>query len=68
MVCLQHLKRPSLLGKQKSNKPAPIQVSLSLNEDVKLRECETPWKPGRILDQNNLTEDDKKTEVSLKSG
>lgn len=62
----QHLKRASLLGnKQKSQKPMPIQLSLSLNEEVKLREADTPWKASRNVDQTDLTEDDKKTEVWL---
>ncbi|XP_011331702.1 eukaryotic translation initiation factor 4 gamma 3 isoform X2 [Ooceraea biroi] len=45
----------------KPNKPTkgPV-ISLSLSEDVKLRETENAWKPAR-LKHNNLTEDQEET-------
>jgi translation initiation factor 4G len=50
----------------KPNKPnkGPV-ISLSLSEDVKLRETANAWKPAR-LKQLNLTEEEEKTEVLYK--
>ena len=42
-----------------------IHVSLSLREDVKLRETENAWKPARLL-QGNISEEQVKTEVLYK--
>lgn len=50
----------------KLTKPNVIHVSLSLREDVKLRETENAWKPTR-LKQLNLTEEETKTEALYKS-
>lgn len=49
----------------KSNKPNVIHVSLSLREDVKLRETENAWKPTR-LKLTNLNEEEAKTEALYK--
>ncbi|XP_039302709.1 eukaryotic translation initiation factor 4 gamma 3 [Solenopsis invicta] len=57
--------RKSDRGKPKPNKPNVIHVSLSLREDVKLRETENAWKPMR-LKQLSLTEEEAKTEVLYK--
>ncbi|XP_012530181.1 eukaryotic translation initiation factor 4 gamma 3 isoform X2 [Monomorium pharaonis] len=57
--------RKSDRGKPKPNKPNVIHVSLSLREDVKLRETENAWKPTR-LKQASLTEEEAKTEVLYK--
>ncbi|XP_018310544.1 eukaryotic translation initiation factor 4 gamma isoform X4 [Mycetomoellerius zeteki] len=52
-------------GKPKPNKPNVITFSLSLREDVKLRETENAWKPTR-LKQLNQTEEEAKTEALYK--
>ncbi|KAL0133320.1 hypothetical protein PUN28_000815 [Cardiocondyla obscurior] len=52
-------------NRPKSNKPNVIHVSLSLREDVKLRETENAWKPTR-LKHGGLTEEDAKTEALYK--
>lgn len=57
--------RKSDRGKPKPNKPNVIHVSLSLREDVKLRETENAWKPSR-LKQLSLSEEEAKTEVLYK--
>lgn len=57
--------RKSDRGKPKPNKPNVIHVSLSLREDVKLRETENAWKPAR-LKQCTLTEEETKTEALYK--
>ncbi|XP_021930528.1 eukaryotic translation initiation factor 4 gamma 3-like isoform X4 [Zootermopsis nevadensis] len=53
-------KRNSQQGKAKSNKPV-IHVTLSLKEDVQLRETENAWKPGRMK-PTSIGEQDSKTE------
>lgn len=45
-----------------SHKPV-IHVSLSLREDVKLKEVDSAWKPTRFR-KDNVTEEDQKTQVS----
>ncbi|KAL6431458.1 hypothetical protein ACFW04_007220 [Cataglyphis niger] len=57
--------RKSDRGKPKPNKPNVIHVSLSLREDVKLREAENAWRPTR-LNPTNLTEEQTKTEALYK--
>ncbi|XP_011251008.1 eukaryotic translation initiation factor 4 gamma 3 isoform X6 [Camponotus floridanus] len=57
--------RKSDRGKPKPNKPNVIHVSLSLREDVKLREAENAWRPTR-LNQTGTSEDDAKTEALYK--
>ncbi|KAL6260894.1 hypothetical protein P5V15_008422 [Pogonomyrmex californicus] len=57
--------RKSDRGKPKPNKPNVIHVSLSLREDVKLRETENAWKPTR-LKQLSLSEEEAKTEILYK--
>ncbi|XP_012235318.2 eukaryotic translation initiation factor 4 gamma 3 isoform X2 [Linepithema humile] len=57
--------RKSDRGKPKPSKPNVIHVSLSLREDVKLRETENAWKPTR-LKQLFITEEDAKTEALYK--
>lgn len=57
--------RRSEKGKVKPNKPNVIHVSLSLREDVKLRETENAWKPSR-LKQLSMTEEEAKTEALYK--
>ncbi|KYN03904.1 Eukaryotic translation initiation factor 4 gamma 3 [Cyphomyrmex costatus] len=52
-------------GKPKPNKTNVIQFSLSLREDVKLRETENAWKPAR-LKQADQSEEDTKTEALYK--
>ncbi|XP_012257845.2 eukaryotic translation initiation factor 4 gamma 3-like isoform X1 [Athalia rosae] len=47
------------------NKPALIHVSLSLREDVKLRETENAWKPGR-LKAEDISEEEAKTQALYK--
>lgn len=42
-----------------------IHVSLSLREDVKLRETENAWKPTRLV-QGSLSEEQSKTEALYK--
>ncbi|XP_069700452.1 eukaryotic translation initiation factor 4 gamma 3-like isoform X2 [Periplaneta americana] len=55
-------KRNSQQGsKAKGNKSNPIHITLSLKEDVKLRETENAWKPGRMKPVTN-NEQDAKTE------
>lgn len=39
-------------------------MSLSLHQDVKLHEAENAWKPARVTDHNNMTEEEAKTDVS----
>jgi translation initiation factor 4G len=56
-------KRNSQQGKAKGNKPV-IHMSLSLKEDVKLRETENAWKPVRMKPPNT-NEEDAKTEVCI---
>ncbi|XP_063235143.1 eukaryotic translation initiation factor 4 gamma 1-like isoform X2 [Bacillus rossius redtenbacheri] len=60
-------KRNSQQGsKQKGGgKPNMIHVSLSLNQDIKLRESENAWKPGRVKPVQ-LTEEEAKTEELYK--
>ncbi|XP_058810596.1 eukaryotic translation initiation factor 4 gamma 3-like isoform X2 [Phymastichus coffea] len=52
-------------GKPKSNKPNVIHVSLSLRDDVKLRETENAWKPTRLL-HGNMSEEQAKTDALYK--
>nr|KAF7435190.1 hypothetical protein H0235_003381 [Vespula pensylvanica] len=52
-------------GKSKPTKPNVIHVSLSLREDVKLRETENAWRPTRMK-QLDLSEEDAKTEALYK--
>jgi hypothetical protein len=63
--CVQQpvAKRNSQQGKAKVNKPV-IHMTLSLKEDVKLRETENAWKPTRmkVLSTN---EEDLRTEVCI---
>ncbi|KAK7864548.1 hypothetical protein R5R35_007322 [Gryllus longicercus] len=55
-------KRGSQQGKAKSGKPqGVIHVTLSLKEEVKLRETENAWKPGRMK-PSETAEEDAKTE------
>jgi translation initiation factor 4G len=56
-------KRNSQQGKAKSNKPV-IHMTLSLKEDVQLRETENAWKPGRMK-PTSAGEQDAKTEVCI---
>lgn len=60
-------KRNSQQGKSgsKSGKPSAIHVTLSLKEDVKLREAENAWRPARLSGSANFTEDEVKTAVSI---
>lgn len=60
-------KRNSQQGKagSKSNKPNAIHVTLSLKEDVKLRETENAWRPARLSNSSTKTEDEQKTAVSF---
>jgi translation initiation factor 4G len=63
--CVQQpvTKRNSQQGKVKGSKPV-IHMTLSLKEDVKLRETENAWKPTRMkLPSTN--EEDAKTEVCI---
>ncbi|XP_024939403.1 eukaryotic translation initiation factor 4 gamma 1 isoform X9 [Cephus cinctus] len=55
------LNKRSHPGKPKTNKPNVIHVSLSLREDVKLRETENAWRPAR-LKSGDIAEEDGKTE------
>jgi translation initiation factor 4G len=58
-------KRNSQQGKAKTNKPV-IHMTLSLKEDVKLRETENAWKPDRMkLPCDN--EEEAKTEVCIRN-
>ncbi|PNF16446.1 hypothetical protein B7P43_G10313 [Cryptotermes secundus] len=57
-------KRNSQQGKAKPNKPV-IHMTLSLKEDVKLRETENAWKPDRMK-QASTNEEDAKTEELYK--
>ncbi|XP_043800130.1 eukaryotic translation initiation factor 4 gamma 3-like isoform X4 [Apis laboriosa] len=58
--------RKSHPGKSsKPTKPNVIHVSLSLREDVKLRETENAWRPTR-LKTLNLSEEEAKTEALFK--
>ncbi|XP_070158179.1 eukaryotic translation initiation factor 4 gamma isoform X5 [Polyergus mexicanus] len=57
--------RKSDRGKPKPNKPNVIHVSLSLREDVKLREAENAWRPTR-LNPTSFTEEQTKTEALYK--
>lgn len=56
-------KRGSQQGKanMKGGKPTTIHVSLSLREDIKLRETENAWKPARMTVNAKMTEDEVKT-------
>ncbi|XP_057318167.1 eukaryotic translation initiation factor 4 gamma 3-like isoform X3 [Microplitis mediator] len=60
--------KKSYQGKSKSSKPNNlIHVTLSLHEDVKLRETENAWKPARLKkDGEAITEDDIKTQSLYK--
>lgn len=60
-------KRNSQQGKiggsgNKGNKPA-VRVSISVREDVKLRESDNAWKPVRFNPVVAATEEEQKTEV-----
>ena len=58
--------RKSNPGKSsKLTKPNVIHVSLSLREDVKLRETENAWRPAR-LKSLNLSEEEAKSEALYK--
>jgi len=57
--------RKSDRGKPKPNKPNVIHVSLSLREDVKLREAENAWRPTR-LNQTGTSEEEVKTQALYK--
>lgn len=59
-------KRNSQQGRtsSKSGKPNAIHVTISLKDDVKLRETENAWRPARLTGSAALTEDDQKTAVS----
>lgn len=50
------LTKKSYQGKSKPSKPNVIHLSLSLREDVKLRETENAWRPARLKPQSD--EDD----------
>ena len=52
-------------GKIKAGKPNIIHVSLSLREDVKLRETENAWKPTRLT-QSSISEEQSKTDALYK--
>lgn len=43
-------------------------MSLSLQQDVKLHEAENAWKPARVMDSNNMTDEEAKTDVRINSG
>jgi translation initiation factor 4G len=58
-------KRNSQQGKAKTNKPV-IHMTLSLKEDVKLRETENAWKPDRMKPPS-ANEEDTKTEVCMRN-
>lgn len=58
-------KKTSYQGKSKSTKPNVIHVSLSLREDVKLRETENAWRPAR-LKPSTTAEEDRATEALYK--
>jgi translation initiation factor 4G len=58
-------KRNSQQGKAKPNKPV-IHVTLSLKEDVKLRETENAWKPDRMKPPC-ANEGEAETEVCIKN-
>uniref|UniRef100_A0ABD2X3F2 MI domain-containing protein n=1 Tax=Trichogramma kaykai TaxID=54128 RepID=A0ABD2X3F2_9HYME len=53
------LNKKNHLGKPKAAKPSLIHVSLSLREDVKLRETENAWKPTRLVSTSNSDEQNK---------
>ncbi|XP_043285612.1 eukaryotic translation initiation factor 4 gamma 3-like isoform X4 [Venturia canescens] len=53
------LTKKSYQGKSKPTKPNVIHLSLSLREDVKLRETENAWRPARLKPQ--ALEEDAKT-------
>ncbi|KAK0083124.1 hypothetical protein PV325_009294 [Microctonus aethiopoides] len=57
--------KKSYQGKSKATKPNVIHLSLSLREDVKLRETENAWKPARLKDEV-ASEDDIKTQALYK--
>lgn len=59
------IKRSSQQGKIKPGKPNVIHMSLSLHEDVKLKETENAWKPTRFI-QNAMTEEEKETQELFK--
>lgn len=56
-------KRNSQQGKasMKGGKPNTIHVTLSLREDVKLRETENAWRPARLSATASMSEDEQKT-------
>lgn len=50
----------------KRDRPNQIHVSISLKDDVPLRQSKDAWKPARFNpDLKNLSKDEKKTEVSF---
>lgn len=59
-------KKGSQQGKasSRSGKPNAIHVTLSLKEDVKLRETENAWRPARLKNSTEVTEEELKTAVS----
>ncbi|KAJ8897594.1 hypothetical protein PR048_002943 [Dryococelus australis] len=61
-------KRNSQQGsKQKGGgKPNMIHVTLSLNQDIKLRETENAWKPGRLKNTQSSEEEAKTEELYKK--
>lgn len=64
--CFQPTTSRKSQGKPKPSKPNVIHLSLSLREDVKLRETENAWKPSR-LKSGALDEEEVKTEALYKS-
>lgn len=47
-------------GSQQGNKPkAPMIISLSLREDVKLNETENAWKPSHLRNDNTMTAEER---------
>uniref|UniRef100_A0A1Y1NIM6 MI domain-containing protein n=2 Tax=Photinus pyralis TaxID=7054 RepID=A0A1Y1NIM6_PHOPY len=50
----------------KGSKSSSNRLTISLKDDVKLREVENAWKPARFVASANMTEDEKKTEELYK--
>uniref|UniRef100_A0A336LVE8 CSON005850 protein n=1 Tax=Culicoides sonorensis TaxID=179676 RepID=A0A336LVE8_CULSO len=53
-----HPMKQGMMQNQKQQ-PDTIKISLSLHEDVKLKEAANAWKPKHLLNDNNLSEDER---------
>lgn len=56
--------RKSQQGMRRDRPPQPIHMSLSLKDDVPLRQSKDAWKPSRLNQERTADDETKKTEVN----